>query len=153
MATFPNGNVLVQSERLMSVRPRSGAYDDKQGGDRGTRTRIRLLSTNPDKSRTNRSNSLGSDGDSDIASAFASLTDSNPGGGYDNFLLTSVSVSFNEKVQITQTFGDTETVYYFGKQPIIFNFAGMLIDDIDNQWFNSFVEMYGGIIRGTESAR
>lgn len=154
-STTSGKNMIKQTERLFSVRSRSSAFPDKQGGDRGTRARIRVLYTDLEKSRQARANSglAGSFDDSDFSSVFDKLTDSNPGGGFSDFLLTNVAVSFNEKVQITQTFGDTETVYYFGKQPVIFNLSGMLIDDVDNQWFNTFIEAYGGIMRGTESAR
>jgi hypothetical protein len=154
-STTNGKNVIKQTERLLTVRPRSSAFSDAQAGDRGTRARIRLVTTDLEKSRQARATSglVGTAGDSDIASVFSKLTDTNPGAGYSDFLLTSVSVSFNEKVQITPTFGDTETVYYFGKQPVIFNLSGLLIDDIDNQWFNTFVETYGAIMRGSESAR
>lgn len=154
-STTNGKNQIKQTERLLTVRPRSSAFPDHEGGDRGTRARIRLITTDLEKSRQARSHNglVGTAGDSDVASAFNKLTDKNPGAGYSDFLLTGVSVSFNEKVQITPTFGDTETVYYFGKQPVIFTLSGMLIDDVDNQWFNTFVEMYGAIIRGTESAR
>jgi hypothetical protein len=77
----------------------------------------------------------------------------NPDMGYTDFLLTSVSVSFDEKVQVVQTFGDSDVVYYFGKSPVIYSLSGMLIDDIDNGWFTKFIEAYSNIMRGTELAR
>jgi hypothetical protein len=150
--------LIQQTERLLTVRPRSAAISPKDwvggAGNRGTRARIRLLSSDTIKSQQQRVNS---------AEGFTStekrdyitgrLLNQNPGGGFSDFLLTSVNVSLNEKVQITQTFGDSETVYYFGKSPVIFNLGGTLIDDLDNQWFTTFVEAYTHIMRGTELAR
>lgn len=166
---MPNfdGRLIEQSERLYTVRPRSVAIpiNARPGdplvstfgvtaGERGTRAKIRLLSTDTVEIQRKRLES--SEGFSSPHSKqylLNNLLNRDPGAGYSDFLLTSVSVAMNEKVQITQTFGDAETVYYFGKAPIIFNLGGMLIDDLDNQWFTTFVEAYTHIMRGTELAR
>lgn len=145
-------NLINQPERLFTVRPRSTAYSSKNAGNRGTRARLRVLTTDINRSLSARNVaefSSGVDGETSLKQ----LLDTSSGGGYTDFLLTNVSVNFSEKVQITQTYGDSETVYYFGKAPVIFNLAGMLIDDMDNQWFIKFVEMYTHVLRGSESAR
>lgn len=146
--------LIPQDERLFTVRSRGFTSAQNDGGSRGTRARIRILSDDPQKSVINRAaEGFASFTEGEGPNALDKLLNKNPGQGFSDFLLTDVSVNFNEKVQITQTFGDTETVYYFGKAPVIYNIAGLLIDDIDNQWFTQFVDTYGGLIRGTESAR
>jgi hypothetical protein len=59
----------------------------------------------------------------------------------------------DEKLQITETFGDGEVVYYFGRQPIIFDMTGYLIDSQDNSWFVDWLNMYGHIMRGSQLAQ
>jgi hypothetical protein len=153
-----NEDTLIQQpERLFTVRPRSAAISSKDwvggAGNRGTRARIRLLSSDTIKSQQQRINSIGFTSSEKRDYVANRMLNSNPGAGFSDFLLTSVNVNLTEKVQITQTFGDSETVYYFGKAPVIFNLGGMLIDDLDNQWFTTFVEAYTHIMRGTELAR
>jgi len=76
-----------------------------------------------------------------------------PTAGYDKFLLTNVSCQMTEKVQITEVFGDSEVIYYFGRQPLIFSFSGILIDSPDNNWFVEWVQMFSEIMRGSQLAR
>jgi len=73
--------------------------------------------------------------------------------GFTKFFLTGVNVSHSEKTQILTTFGDNEVVYYFGKQPTIFNFSGILFDSIESDWFTKFLTLYQRVLRGTELAR
>lgn len=74
-------------------------------------------------------------------------------GRFVNFFLTDVQCAFNEKMQIIQTFGDNEIVYYFGKQPVIMNISGLLFDSLENDWFSKFLTMYAGVLRGTQLAQ
>lgn len=72
--------------------------------------------------------------------------------GYDKFLLTSVSTSMTEKTQIVEVFGDNEVVYYFGRQPMIFNISGVLVDSPDNNWFVNWLKLYSDFLRGSKLA-
>jgi hypothetical protein len=148
---YVNNNLIEQSERLFTVRPRSAFEQNHTSGDRGTRARFRLLSSDASRGqRRDVSNFTTKENANYIVSR---LTNQQLGGGYADFLLTNVSVNISEKVQVTQTFGDAEVVYYFGKAPLFYNIAGYLIDDVDNQWFTNFYEMYTNILRGSELAR
>lgn len=69
------------------------------------------------------------------------------------FILQSMQLGFNEKAQIIQTFGDAETVYYFGRSPTTISLSGTLIDDIDNDWFVRFISGYNEFLRGTQLAQ
>jgi len=59
----------------------------------------------------------------------------------------------SEKVQISEVFGDNEVVYYFGRQPLIFNISGLLIDSADNNWFVTWLKMYDDFLRGSQTAK
>jgi hypothetical protein len=154
MVDFTDNNLIQQTERLLTVRPRSTTIGPQPGGggNRGVRTRIRLLTNDAGLAKKRAANSFvtGNDTADFVTSR---LITSDPGMGFSDFLLTNVQVTYNEKVQITPTFGDSEVVYYFGKAPVIFQLGGILIDDVDNQWFTTFVETYSHILRGTELAR
>lgn len=160
MATLPQDTPnfklpITQTERLMLVRPRSDALGNAgRGGDRGNRTRIKLLTSDAKKSSDRAKDEFGGLFSSTNSANYVMnrLLDSTPGSGWADFLLQNVSVALNEKTQVTQTFGDTDVVYYFGKAPIIFNLAGLLIDDVDNQWFTTFLQTYANVLRGTRLA-
>jgi hypothetical protein len=152
---FTDTNMIEQTERLFTVRPRSTAIDvQAQGaGNRGTRARMRVLTTDLTRSRTRDVAGFVNKDHQDYIVSRLVPGEGSPGLGYQDFLLTNVSVSFDEKVQVVQTFGDTDVAYYFGKAPVVFNLAGLLVDDIDNQWFTMFIEAYANILRGTQLAR
>lgn len=138
-----------QAERMFTVRGRNTSFSPTNigdGGSRGTRAKIRILTTNEGRTRARGSGAPGSE------KLLNDLLNKAPG-GFTDFLLTDVNVSYNEKVQVNQTFGDTEVVYYFGKQPVTFNLSGVIVDDIDNGWFIQFFEAYMGFMRGTQLAQ
>lgn len=80
-------------------------------------------------------------------------TDGKKKSGYDKFLITGVACSMSEKVQISEVFGDNEVIYYFGRQPLTFNITGLLIDSVDNSWFEKWMKMYSDFLRGSQTAR
>lgn len=86
---------------------------------------------------------------SDVTEAVNSLV----AGKFANFFLTDFNLAMNEKVQITQTFGDNEVIYYFGRQPLQMNISGLLFDSLENDWFSRFLTLYAGVLRGTELAK
>ena len=142
--------VIKQTERGLTVRPRSTPLSNltKYTSERGPIASIKLKS---DRSNSEVMSDLfgsgGGQATGDIADKLLSDT------GYTDFLLTNVDVSFNEKVQVNEVFGDSEVVYYFGRSPVTFNFAGILFDDIDNNWFYKYIVAYHGILRGTRVAQ
>jgi hypothetical protein len=164
-----NNAAIPQIERLFTARPRSiinviGSYttEDSWNGntyERGTRAYIRILSPISDGlnqrvaayNRANTTNYLNSNRNP-VDEAYTGSYQ--PGqNGYADFFLTGISSSMSEKTQVTQVFGDTEVVYYFGKNPVSFEFSGMLIDSPDNNWFVQWMEMYDTFLRGTQLAR
>lgn len=157
-----SNGVIKQTERLFTVRPRSvanGVADQVQNltssnsrstyvTNRGTISRIRLLTNNP-----NRSTSFDTAVDLSVSSLPEDVRAMQSDAGYTKFLLTDVQVGYSEKLQVTETFGDAEVAYYFGKSPVIFTLSGLLFDDIDNDWFTKFQRLYSSVMRGTELAR
>jgi hypothetical protein len=151
--------LIKQTERLLTIRPRSivstnspNAGEPTSSGNRGTRARIRLLSSNPGLSKFRIAGDRAFSGSQDGEDLAKKLLSQDPNYGFNDFFLTDVSVNIDEKVQIVQTFGDTEVVYYFGKAPVVFNLSGLLFDDMDNQWFTRFINAYSTVLRGTQLA-
>lgn len=155
---------ITQSERLFSARARYGATalqesgGSNKGGSRGQWSYIKLLTSQSQykdylsgaKNRDLTYKELVGSG-SEVAK-MADPTDENAS-GYDKFLLTSISCSMSEKVQISEVFGDSEVVYYFGRQPLIFNISGLLVDSADNNWFVTWLKMYSDFLRGSQAAK
>lgn len=143
--------VIPQTERLFTTRSRSVNHQDG-GGDRGERAYIKVLTTDTKRSLDRKSSQA--HGVSNPTSLDGGvLKDAVTGKGYASFLLTDVNCALEEKLQIVEVFGDAEVSYYFGRQPIMFNFSGVLIDSVDNNWFVEWMEMYSHVMRGTELAR
>lgn len=171
-ATSTPGNLLAsdgtiyQSERLLTARARYAAKDTdpknpgkgQLGGNRGDWAYIKLITSKTQSDAyTNGTTTravaykdlIGNGGD---ASDMADPSNTNSY-GYDKFLITGVSCNMSEKTQVTQVFGDNEVIYYFGRDPIIFNISGVLIDSPDNDWFAQWMKMYSEFLRGTQLAK
>lgn len=144
---------IPQIERAFTVRPRSTPMDNDNSytSERGPFASIKLL-TNQTSSEVVSAVTSGNtpqigQGIDSVATALTSE------GGYTDFLLTNIDVSFNEKLQVNEVFGDSEVVYYFGRSPVQFNLSGILFDDVDNNWFYRFMVSYWSILRGTQMAK
>ena len=160
IATTPTkafGNALYDAdsmvqERLYMINPRSAATEFTSSGlpqytsDRGKIASIRLLSNDIETSKAARTNR-----DVDLTNEMNALLTSAT--GFQQFMLTDVKISYNEKMQVNTTFGDAETVYYFGRQPVTVSLSGLLFDSIYNDWFTKFVALYNTTFRGTQLAR
>jgi hypothetical protein len=137
-------------KRLRVIRPRSARdYYSTRGkslkyfSDRGPITMMRLLK-NPDYDI--KADGIPSDLEADINALLSKE-------GFVNFFVTNFDTSFSEKTQVFTTFGDGEVIYYFGKQPVVFNITGMLFDSIDNDWFSKFLRLYQHVLRGSQLAK
>lgn len=148
-------NLEYTKERAFINRPRSTSNDVN---DRGQICYIRLLTSNDQRSQYTSGNSKRLENftgkvKQELADSLKELASNSQTIGYDSFLLTSIDASLEEKLQITEVFGDNEVAYYFGRAPIIFSMGGTLIDSIDTGWFTKWVTAYGAAMRGTELAR
>lgn len=142
---------IEQTERLFTTRARYA--DNNQAIVRGTNSYIRLLTSDTQRAEYQSRSSSRAGGDSDVGDTLQSLSPSADGYGYDEFLLTGVSAQMSEKYQVTETFGDGEVVYYFGKSPMQVSLSGVLIDSVDNGWFTKWVKTYEAVFRGTMTAQ
>jgi len=66
-----------------------------------------------------------------------------------NFVLQSVSISRQERVQVQETFGDFYT-FFFGEKPNVAAVNGILINSSDFNWKNEFIRNYEKYLRGTK---
>lgn len=153
--TRPSSSGLIhQSERAFTVRPRSTPVDNlhRYTSDRGPIASLKLLSDQRSKADVLKRLTTGSSAEASqgLEPIVDSLMSDN---GYADFLLTNVDVSFSEKVQVNEVFGDSEVVYYFGRSPVMFNLSGLLFDDVDNNWFYKFMVTYWSVLRGTQLAK
>lgn len=142
----------MTGERLYTVMPRSTVESFNSSGtpqytsNRGKVASLRLLTSNREVSLKDREGKR-----VNIDRDLQTLLDDSE--GFKNFLLTDVAVAYSEKIQVTTTFGDNEVVYYFGKQPVIFNLSGMLFDSIYSDWFTKFITLYQTTLRGSQLAK
>lgn len=141
-------------ERLFTARAR---YASNDSTNRGTHAYIKLMSSSEQAatySSKSSTRAVGSSASSSVLSdSLAVMSGSASGQGYDKFLVTNLSASMEEKLQITEVFGDNEVAYYFGKAPMVFAISGMLIDSVDNNWLTDWLYTYDGALRGTQLAR
>lgn len=138
---------IALEERLYVSRPRSTSNDVTNRGQHGY---LRLKGSVGQDSLPKKTQGAESDS---YARSLSLLTSGTGGSGYDKFLITSVSSSMDEKVQITEVFGDTEVAYYFGRSPMMFTVTGTLVDSPDNSWFTDWVYAYNDIFRGSKLAQ
>jgi hypothetical protein len=144
------------SERLYQVQARSarGLYNGNPYNDRGDIASIRLVNSNNNLEGIENTEVRYATSGIEDASVYHDLIGiTNQSKGYDRFLLVSCDVSYSEKVQIMTTFGDNEVVYFFGKNPVVMNLQGMLIDSLTNDWLGPFVQLYQTFLRGTQLAK
>lgn len=92
-----------------------------------------------------------------LAKTLASIGNRNGNGnyglGYIDFLLTAAVEAYQEKVQIVDVLSDNYVAYYFGAQPPVFQYTGVLLNSKQDDWRSAFTVIYNDIIRGTELAR
>lgn len=75
------------------------------------------------------------------------------GKAYVGFILTGVQESHSEKVEVVNLPGDTFASYFYGAAPRQFNFSGILLNTDQDQWRDSFEEIYEKYLRGSVSSR
>jgi len=138
--TYIEQKIAGVDEPMLTVRPRY--VKDQLEGLRGRRSRFRLISPNSAKNIT----------PSGISQSIRKeLLPS--GKGFTSMLITDISYQFMEKTQINETFGDSITVYAFGSAPVVLNISGVVVDDLDNNWFVKLIHVYKDFIRATALAK
>lgn len=139
-SAFIEQNIGGIAEPMLTVRPRY--VKDQLSGLRGRRSRFRIIS--PTTSSNNKATGLGLTLKKELEYS---------GKGFTSMLITDVNYSFTEKTQIDQTFGDSITVYAFGASPVVLNISGVVVDDLDNNWFVKLIYVYQDFLRATKLAK
>lgn len=130
------------TERLLVVRPRyNGVYDGKDGHNSSIRFHIP-----DDKVKAKVEASL----EPEERAIFDKVV--NQDNGYIDFILQDLSYDIQEKSEIIHTFGANQTAYFYGEAPVMLNISGLLVDDLDNDHFSSFMSVYRKFLKGTAAA-
>lgn len=136
----------VQDEPLYTVRPRY-VINQAETGARGTRAKFTLLSF---LKTTKKFQDKSPDRESAIIRERLLGKSIHP---YADFLITGLSYGFQEKIQLQPLFGDKTAAFAFGAAPVVLQIQGVVMDDIDNNWFYKLMLLYRDHLRGTKLAR
>lgn len=108
---------------------------------------------NPSSLRQNFLKSIGSQAQR-FAKAMATTGNVGTGGlGYIDFFLTQITEQFTENFQVVQTLGGNYVSYFFGRAPPVFQYSGVLLNTVQDDWRTAMWIIYNNIIRGTQLAR
>ena len=133
-------------ERLFTVRPRSMA-SNKRGEVCSFKLNI------PKDETTNFEKLLKGDAE---RKSFKALTNTDATDGityFIDFLVINVSYDIQERSEIMHTFGGKNAVYFYGEAPVIVTIQGILADDLDNDQYVAFMELYTKFLSGSSAAK
>ncbi len=136
-----------RGEQLFTVRPRTSPSVTRK---RGTKASIRFILPVGADDTEGRSTWL-SEVEANVRPQITRATD-RENDGYVNFIAQSVSYDIREKSQIMHTFGGREAVYFFGRSPVMVNLTGLLVDDLDNDQYVKFMNLYDRYLRGSQAS-
>ena len=75
------------------------------------------------------------------------------GYGYLDFLLQRADEPQQEKFQVVDVLSDNYVSYFYGRQPPMFQYSGVLLNTVQDDWRMAFHLMYNKLLRGTKMAR
>lgn len=155
MADFANSygvaRINQEGERLFTVRPRYYASSE-DNPTRGEAATLRLVMSEDPTADT--VNALTAGMPYFEAVAFKRMMNQDESnGGYKDFILTDLAYDIQEKYQVFHTFGGHECVYFYGQAPLAIRISGLLTDDLDNDQFARFAQLYTKHLRGTKAAQ
>lgn len=75
------------------------------------------------------------------------------GTGFVDFFLTNAQESFQEIVQVDKVLADDYVAFYYGQQPPVFSYSGMLLNSMQDDQRSGFARAYHAMLRGTQLAR
>lgn len=73
--------------------------------------------------------------------------------GFIDFFLQQANEAWQEAVQVDKVLGDNYVAFYFGQEPPVFQYAGTLLNSMQNDQRSGFALAYQHILRGTSLAR
>lgn len=75
------------------------------------------------------------------------------GTGFVDFFLTNAQEQFQEIVQVDKVLADDYVAFYYGQQPPVFSYSGMLLNSMQDDQRSGFARAYHAMLRGTQLAR
>ncbi len=75
------------------------------------------------------------------------------GTGFIDFFLTQANETFQEVRQVDKVLGDNYVAFYFGQEPPVFQYSGMLLNSMQDDQRSGFALAYQHLLRGTQLAR
>lgn len=75
------------------------------------------------------------------------------GTGFVDFFLTSAQEQFQEIMQIDKVLSDDYVAFFYGTNPPVFNYSGMLLNSMQDDQRSGFAKAYLQMLRGTQLAR
>lgn len=75
------------------------------------------------------------------------------GTGFIDFFLTQVNETFSEVAQVEKTLSDNYVAFFFGSEPPVFQYSGILLNSIQDDQRIGMAMAYQHLIRGTQLAR
>jgi hypothetical protein len=76
-----------------------------------------------------------------------------PGTGFIDFFLTSANESFQEVMQVDKVLADDYVAFFYGQSPPIFQYSGVLLNSMQDDFRSGFARAYLELLRGTQLAR
>lgn len=75
------------------------------------------------------------------------------GTGFVDFFLTSAQEQFQEIMQVDKVLADDYVAFFYGQNPPIFQYSGMLLNSMQDDQRSGFAKAYLQMLRGTQLAR
>lgn len=155
MAEFANkygvARINQEGERLFTVRPRYYASSE-DNPTRGEAATLRLVMSEDPTADTIDAITAGMPYFEALAFR-RMMNQDESNGGYKDFIMTDLAYDIQEKYQVFHTFGGHECVYFYGQAPLAIRISGVLTDDLDNDQFARFAQLYTKHLRGTKAAQ
>lgn len=76
-----------------------------------------------------------------------------PGTGFIDFFLTSANESFQEVMQVDKVMADDYVAFFYGQSPPVFQYSGVLLNSLQDDFRSGFARAYLELLRGTQLAR
>ena len=152
----PRQNGVFGLNPLMSPKYSKFGTRDAEYKDTLARLYISLPSTgNPEVDESVRREYLESIPSDAATQALAKVLLTGPGGGagYIDFFLTQANEAFQEILQIDKVLGDDYVAFFYGQQPPQFQYAGTLLNSMQDDQRSGFARAYQHLLRGTQLAR
>ena len=88
-----------------------------------------------------------------LAKVLVGSNTTNGGTGFIDFFLTQVNETFAEVAQVEKVLSDNYVAFFFGSEPPVFQYSGMLLNSVQDDQRIGMAIAYQNLLRGTQLAR